>query len=247
MSNLKLPKVIGHRGAKAYAPENTLASINAAADMGIEWVELDSKLTKDHIPVIFHDDELDRCTNMYGMMAKTKYSVIQELDAGSWFSDNFKGEKVPTLEEALEVIINRKLKLNLEIKPCLGREIETARLSLELVSRFWDKDDEELPLISSFSPISLETAMNMMPKLPRGLLIENYFEEWKEMAEHLKASTIIIDGDGSTHSQIDEYLNYKKPVLAYTVNEVKRAKELFDMGITSVFSDCPDVIIKGIS
>ena len=63
---LKLPKIIGHRGAAAYAPENTLESIHTAADMGVEWVELDVKLTQDGVPVIFHDATLDRTTNGSG-------------------------------------------------------------------------------------------------------------------------------------------------------------------------------------
>ena len=75
---LKLPKVIGHRGAKGYAPENTLESIRTAADMGVEWVELDVKLTRDGVPVIFHDEDLARVTNGSGLMAETDYDDIKE-------------------------------------------------------------------------------------------------------------------------------------------------------------------------
>jgi len=84
---LKLPNIIGHRGAKAYAPENTIESIQTAADMGCKWVELDVKLTKDSVPVIFHDDDLDRTTNGHGPIAEMKYADLCDLEAGSWFSD----------------------------------------------------------------------------------------------------------------------------------------------------------------
>ncbi|MCE9506999.1 MAG: glycerophosphoryl diester phosphodiesterase, partial [Alphaproteobacteria bacterium] len=94
MSKLIIPKVIGHRGAKAYAPENTLASIHTAADLGIEWVEIDVKLTKDGVPIIFHDDELNRCTNGSGLVVETDFKTIAELDAGLWFGDSFMGEKI---------------------------------------------------------------------------------------------------------------------------------------------------------
>src|SRR3989338_4007474 len=153
MSKLIIPKVIGHRGAKAYAPENTLASIHAAADLGIEWVEIDVKLTKDGVPVIFHDEELNRCTNGSGLVAETDFKTIGELDAGLWFGDSFLGEKIPTLEEALNVIIDRGLGVNLEIKPCPGREVETAEVMLDHATRIWS-DDAPPPLISSFSQVS---------------------------------------------------------------------------------------------
>ena len=79
---LKLPIIIGHRGAAAYAPENTLDSIKTASDMGAKWVELDVKLTKDSVPIIFHDDNLDRTTNGHGPVAAASYADISNLEAG---------------------------------------------------------------------------------------------------------------------------------------------------------------------
>ena len=246
MPPLIIPKIIGHRGgAKAYAPENTLASIHTAADMGVEWVEIDVKLTKDHVPIIFHDDDLDRCTNGSGKVAETDFKEIQELDAGSWFGESFIGEKIPTLEEALEVIINRGLGLNLEIKPCAGREIETVEIALDCLTRVWE-DDTPPPLISSFSHVSLECAMDIIPEIPRGLLIKEYNEQWKDFAKHLNVSTINIEGNIATEAEIAEYLTFGKPVLAYTINDPRRAKDLIDAGITAVFSDCPDIIMEEI-
>jgi len=89
----QIPKIIGHRGAAGYAPENTLVSIQTAADMGIDWVELDVKLTSDDVPIIFHDDNLIRTTDHDALVKDTPYSVIKELDAGSWFADSFVGEQ----------------------------------------------------------------------------------------------------------------------------------------------------------
>jgi glycerophosphoryl diester phosphodiesterase len=241
MSKLIIPKIIGHRGAKAYAPENTLASIHAAADMGIEWVEIDVKLTKDEIPIIFHDEELNRCTNGTGLVAETDFKTIQELDAGSWFNETFYGEKIPTLEDALNLIIERGLGVNLEIKPCPGREVETAEVMLDFATRIWPEDSPP-PLISSFSHVSLETAYDVMNDWPRGLLIDDYIAHWRDLAEHIEAHTINIDGRTVTRDQIDEYLDLGKPILAYTINDPRKAAELFDWGVSSVFSDCPDEI-----
>ncbi len=241
MSKLIIPKVIGHRGACAYAPENTLASIHAAADLGVEWVEMDVKLTRDHVPVIFHDDDLSRCTSGSGLVADTDFRDIRELDAGAWFGESFMGEKIPTLEEALNAVIDRGLGLNLEIKPCPGREVETAEIALDFATRIWP-DDAPPPLISSFSHVSLENAMDMMGEWPRGLLIDDYFEQWQDIAAHLDAHTININGRTLTPERLEEYLSPGKPVLAYTINDPAMARELLEAGITGVFSDCPDII-----
>jgi len=241
MSKLIIPKVIGHRGAKAYAPENTLASIHAAADLGIEWVEIDVKLTKDSVPIIFHDEELNRCTNGSGLVAETDFKTIEELDAGQWFGDSFMGEKIPTLEEALNTIIDLGLGVNLEIKACPGREVETAEVMLDYATRIWP-DDAPPPIISSFSHVSLEIAYDMMEDWPIGMLIDEYFPHWREIAEHLAAHTININGMTITRDQMDEYLDFAKPILAYTINDPKKAQELFEWGVAGVFSDVPDVI-----
>ena len=238
---LVIPKVIGHRGAKAYAPENTLASIHVAADLGIEWVEIDVKLTKDGTAIIFHDDELDRCTNMSGLVAQTDWETISELDAGTWFSESFMGEKIPTLEQALDVILQRNLGVNLEIKPCPGREKETAEVMLDIATRIWP-DDKPPPLISSFSHVSLESALDMIPEWPRGMLMEEHLKNWKELADYLEATTINVDGRKAQREEIEEYIDSRRPVMAYTINDPLLAQQLIRWGVDAVFSDNPDTI-----
>ena len=191
---IKLPQIIGHRGACAYAPENTLASIQSAADMGIEWVELDVKLTADDVPIIFHDDNLIRITDHDALVKDVPYSAIKELDAGSWFADSFVDEKIPTLEEAVELIIELGLGLNLEIKPCAGREVETAQIALDYLARIWD--DHDKIIISSFNEVSLETAADMLAgDWALAYLIDDIPEKWKDIAQHLNVQTININGN----------------------------------------------------
>lgn len=238
---LYIPKVIGHRGAKAYAPENTLASIHTAADMGIEWVELDVKLTRDGEPIIMHDETLERTTNGIGNVADMKLEDIRELDAGSWYAESFAGEKIPTLEDALDVILSRGLGLNLEIKPCPGREVETAENALDVLTRIWP-DESAPPLISSFQLVSLETALDMIPSYPRGMLMDEHQDNWQEMMEYLEASTLNIDGRKLTQELMDDYLECRKPILCYTINDPILAKRLIQWGVDGVFSDNPDVI-----
>jgi len=242
---IKLPKVIGHRGAAAYAPENTLEGIHVAADMGVEWVELDVKLTRDQIPIIFHDETLERTAGSNALVAETDYDVIKHLEAGSWFGESFTGNKIPTLEEAIDVLLERGLGLNLEIKPCPGRERETAEVALDLLSQIWD--DHDKILISSFQHVSLEAAMELAEDWSRGLLLpEEWPENWQELAEYLRVTTINLNGNAATRDQIEMAIDLEKPVLAYTINDPIKARELQGWGVDCFFSDEPDVLLENL-
>lgn len=247
MSNLKIPKVIGHRGAKAYAPENTLESIATAASLGVQWVELDVKLTRDGIPVIFHDEELGRTTNATGLVAQTNYEDLRDLDAGIWFGDSFSGARIPTLEEAVDLILKHDMGLNLEIKPCPGREKETAEVALDCLSRIWDETDKLL--ISSFQYVSLEAALDLAPDYARGLLLggDQIPENWKDMADYLDVSTINLGSRLVTRAIADEIMDLELPLLVYTVNDPMEARRLQLLGVDAFFSDCPDVILENLA
>jgi len=238
---LKLPNIIAHRGCAGYAPENTLEAIHTAADMGVEWVELDVKLTKDQVPIIFHDDDLERTTETTGAVALMNYDEIKELDAGSWFGDSFIGAKIPTLEEALEVLIDRDLGLNLEIKPCPSREKETAEAALDVLSSIWD--DHDKLLVSSFSHVSLEVAFDMAEDWHRGFLLpEEWPENWEELARYLKASAVNLNGNTVTRDQVEAAMELELPILAYTINEPDRGRFLQAWGVDGFFTDVPDVL-----
>lgn len=241
--SLYVPKVIGHRGAKAYAPENTLSSIHAAADIGCEWVEVDVKLTKDGVAIVFHDDDLDRTTSGSGPVAQTDWKTISELDAGSWFGESFLNERVPTLEQVLDVVQERGMGINIEIKPCPRREKETAEVALDVATRIWDEDTPP-PLISSFQAVSLETALDMIPDWPRGFLMDEHQDNWQDMVKYLEAATININGNTATEEQVDSYIETQLPVLAYTINDPARAKELLRWGVDGFFCDNPDTLLE---
>lgn len=239
------PRIIGHRGAAAYAPENTIEGIHTAIDMGVEWVELDVKLTKDQVPIIFHDDTLERTTNGSGPVALMTYEEIMQLEAGSWFADTFAGIKIPTLEEALEVLIEHDMGLNLEIKPCPSREKETAEVALDLLSQVWDNHDKLL--ISSFSHVSMETAFDMAGDWNRGFLLpEEWPENWAEMAQYLNVSCVNVNGNTVSREDIENIIDLELPILAYTINDTDRARLLQSWGVDGFFSDSPDVLQDGL-
>lgn len=114
----KLPQIIAHRGASAYAPENTLSSFRLAAEMQSEWFELDCTITKDKDIIICHDDTVDRTTNGKGRIQDMTVAELRELDAGQWKGNQFAGERLPTLEEALDLAKHLSVGVYVEIKSC---------------------------------------------------------------------------------------------------------------------------------
>ena len=108
--------VIAHRGASAYAPENTLAAFALAAEMGADWFELDCTLTKDGAVIVIHDDTIDRTTGVEGVVAEMTLSELKRYDAGSWFDAKFAGERLPTLGEALDLAQEKRIGVYVEIK-----------------------------------------------------------------------------------------------------------------------------------
>ncbi len=239
-------RVIGHRGAAAHAPENTLAGIAQAADLGVAMVEVDVKLSRDNVPVLMHDDTLERTTDGKGAVAATDYADLARLDAGSWFGRGFAGEHIPTLGQAIALMVERGLSLNLEIKPCPGRETETAEVALTEALRLWPTDTPP-PLISSFAIESLEAAQGAAPDWPRGLLLDAALADWNRLSDRLTAASVNIAAGMATPVDVAGYKRGGRRCLAYTVNDAEEAATLLAFGVDAVISDCPDAILKRLS
>lgn len=231
-----LPDVIGHRGAAAHAPENTLASIREAQELGARWVEFDVKLTADGMPILMHDDRLERTTNGRGLVRDRSLDQIRTLDAGAWFSPAFKGERVPTLEEALHLCAGLGLGMNVEIKPCRGRAVETTTATLGVLRRHWP-EGLPLPLISSFEHRCLALAGEIAPELPRGYLCGRLPRDWRLEIERYGCATVNLDHRWISRRALGLLRAAGVPVLLYTVNDAGRARALLAAGATAVFSD----------
>lgn len=232
-----LPRLIGHRGARESAPENTLASLREAARQGARWVEVDVMLSADRQPVLIHDDTLDRTTDGTGPVPDRTLEALKRLDAGSWFDARFAGERIATLEEAVAVIVELDLGLNLEIKPYPGQETITAEVTLDRLARLWPAGRPLL--LSSFAVTSLEVAQALAPAIPRGYLTDEAPADWAAIADRVGAATLNVNQRLQTADSVAACQATGRPVLAYTVNDAERAKTLFDWGVTAVFTDAP--------
>ena len=229
---LQLPRVIGHRGAMAYAPENTLASFREARRRGATWVEIDVKLTADGVPILMHDPSLKRTMGIDRLMAETPRA---ELPAD-----------VPTLEQAIACFRELGLGCNLEIKPCEGREAETGRVTVETLSRSWPASLPP-PLLSSFEDASLQAAQAAAPQFTRALLLRELGEDWQARAQAVGAAGLNV---GRRKLTAEGALAIKRagyPLAVWTVNDPDEARVLIAMGADCIITDRPDVIIQALA
>ncbi|WP_282604661.1 glycerophosphodiester phosphodiesterase [Pelagibius sp. Alg239-R121] len=243
---VSLPRIMGHRGAAASAPENTLAGIRQAAAYGAVWVEFDVKLTADGIPVLMHDDSLKRTTGKDALASELSLADFRALDAGSWFGPEFAGETVPSLEETLGLLRELDMAANIEIKPSPGEEADTVTKTIEVLERVWPATSPA-PLMSSFSRRSLEALQKQAPKLPRGYLVEELPDDWSSIAKDLGCVTIHHYAKAVTARQVTETKAAGYGLAVYTVNDPEQARELLEWGIDCLITDAPDVIAQAIS
>ncbi|GAA0240418.1 glycerophosphoryl diester phosphodiesterase [Marinomonas primoryensis] len=230
-------KVMGHRGAALLAPENTLASIRAAADAGATWVEIDVYLIAEGGLVIFHDDTLDRCTNGTGVTRDARPADVAELDAGSWFSADFAGEKVPTLLDALECIQSLNLGLNLEIKHD-GADVENiVPTVLAMLRDHWEDNDNLM--ISSFNHAALQLCYDIDVDRHLAQLYEDIPEDWQAQLEGIKAYSLNCDYSRLTQSQAQAVKAAGYKLLCYTANDPRKVESHWAWGMDAVITDDP--------
>ena len=245
-NNLHLPAVIGHRGAAEIAPENTLSSLRLAHSEGSRMVEIDVRLSADGVPILLHDATLDRTTSGQGFVTEWTANALHALDAGSWKSQHFLGESVPTLHDVITLCMELDLELNIEIKPNDQQDSQTARAIAAVLQASWP-DTLALPLISSFSLSSLITMRDEAAFLPRGILFERRPDNWKELAHSVGAKSIHLWERTETPESIADIASDDFLILVYTVNDIAAAKIWLDSGANAVISDCPGRILQNLT
>lgn len=236
--------VIGHRGASAYYPENTMSGFKAAYEMGAEMIELDILLSKDGIPVVIHDETLDRTTNGTGKVIDYTFDELAKLDAGSWFSEEHSDERIPALEEVLK-FAKGKIALNIEIKTeAVSNELEGGieERALEMVKKY---DMQDYVLFSSFDYRAIAHLKELDVNIAVALLYEK--EQSGNNGPNQLVSTYNADAFNCSYRQFSkkwasETSEAGIPVFVYTVNSKRRMKKMIKRGVSGIFSDKPDVL-----
>ena len=235
------PRIVVHRGGGLLAPENTLAAIRLARNLGFIGVEFDVKLTGDGIPVLMHDDTLERTTDGSGPVAEMSYQEIAKLDAGTWFGNEFSGEPVPSFAAASALCREAGIWANIEIKPSPGQERETGEAVARMTKLLWS-GSHPLPLLSSFSALALEAAAVESPELPRALLVVETSPNWLAQLDRLQCVALHVNHRHLDAALVKAVHGSGRGVLAYTVNDSETALDLLGRGVDALVTDQLDAI-----
>ena len=235
---LPIPAVIAHRGASAYAPENTLAAFELAVRQGADAIELDAKLTADGQVVVFHDQTLDRTTGVPGKIHNSKWADLKKLDAGSHFDVAYRSEPIPLLSDVLDAV-GRFTFTNIELTNYNSPFDNLPERVAEIVKR---QKMANRVFFSSFNPIGLMRIRRLLPKVPISLLAQP--GKSGILARSFLIYAIGFDSlnpflSDATDRLVSRLHRRKSKVFVYTVNEPDVMRELFDLGVDGIFTDDP--------
>lgn len=238
--------VIAHRGVSGSYPENTLSAFQAAIDVQAEIVELDVSISKDGIPVVVHDKTVDRTTDFEGEVQSFSVEELKKMEVGAWFSEEFRGEEFPTLRESLE-LMKDQIAVNIEIKSeAVTDEINGGIVdkALQIVK---DLDMSSSVIFSSFDYRVMEHLNVLDTQIPKALLYE------ASQSGELMPSELVkkyqVDVFNCSYRQltaewIADLQTNQIPYLVYTVNEPELMKELLEKGVSGMFTDFPQELMK---
>lgn len=236
------PLVIAHRGFSWIAPENTLVAYQKAIDIGVGLAECDVYLSKDGVPVCFHDKKLDRTSDGEGAIGDRTLAELKQLDAGSWKSPDFAGERIPTLVELLKLVKGR-LRLVIEIKQTgMEQEVIDALKATDV--------EPDAVMIFSFDYETVRRIAELEPELPTTWLIGKLPEDKAARREAIrKALRARVSALGCDKDRVDAAFvrlahECGFPVFVWTVNEEARMTALVEAGVDAIITDRPDVAQK---
>lgn len=246
----KKPIIVAHRGASAYAPENTLASIKKAIAMGVDMVEIDVQLTKDKQIVLMHDLTVDRTTNGKGRVKDLLFDDIRKLDAGLWFSTEFAGEKIPTLEEVIETV-KGKCKLLIEVKRVKTKNPEIEAKIIQLIDKYkaynWCVVQSfETEVIKNIQAIDKSVECHKLVTMNLSVLPLH-------LDSRIKTGTIYKYKTVQAINPYFKMLNKRKvdkihsrgqKIITWTVNEKEDMKRMIEMGVDGIITNYPDRLIE---
>ena len=240
-SKFILPKLIGHRGVKNLKPENTLESITKAFELGLECVEIDVKVSKDNIPLLLHDDTLDRTTNGSGLVCNFTFDHINHLDAGYFFYKSKTDIKIPSLRSVLDLIKRKQKYLNIELKPNKNyEELNVKNILKEIIRISYDKI-----YFSSFDLSSCIILKETSPYLQCGFLNDDFtkfnIDETIDICKKYNFFSCGINLNLFSNSVVNQFVENEIQVTVYADNNISKveARNLWNNNVTSIFIDDP--------
>lgn len=241
MSSVKRPLNIGHRGARALAPENTLAGLRAGIQAGADGVEFDVQRTRDGHLVLFHDDDLARITGVRGLVVKNTLAQLRELNAGGYFGPQYADEMIPTLDEAIDSL-PRDCFLNIEAKrkKLLSDGLEAGIAEAVRRHNLYDR-----VIVSSFNPAALWRVGRRDRRISLGLLYETgmpFLLDSGWPRTFLRLGALHPSWGMVTPEFVQETHARGQRVFTWTVNEPEDMQLMIDAGVDGIITDRPDLL-----
>ncbi len=236
--------LFAHRGVSAHFPENTKAAFYAASKLPIAGIELDVHVTADGELVVIHDETIDRTSNGSGYVKDFTLQQLRAYDYGSWFAAQFQGESIPTLGEVLELFVATHHRINIELKTDVFPYEGIEALVLKEIATH---QMTERVIISSFNHESLQTVYQMAPYIETAALFAEVLVDFTTYTATIPANAIHVSLPTAFRKPIATALEKEATVRVYTVNDVKYAQQLQQLGIQALFTDDPEAILDGIN
>lgn len=241
-------KIFAHRGIPAKLPENTMRGFEYIADTDVMWFETDVAITKDGHLILMHDDFLERTTDMSGELTAMNWAEMANADASATYPKKLRGERIPTMEEFTNLINEQGMNVNFELKGVSGPN--GLQLSKQLVRKMMTYLDQLDPIvevqISSFNPILLGMMRQAYPKATYALLFDKhtFTPDWPMLAQACEVTEINVENEGLTQADVEAIMGQGYKVNVWTVNATRRAKELFNWGVSGIFTDNAPKFLK---
>lgn len=239
---MKTPLVIAHRGARREAPENTIPAFERAMEMGADGIECDIMLTADHVPVISHDDRIEKLSTTFRHIHKTPYKSLATIDVGSRFSERFTGTRIPTLSDLLSLFRPTSMLLNLELKMQPQKPNGIEKIVADTVHEF-NMDDQVI--ISSFSPMILWRMKQIAPHLRRALLTEPkafFFLHMRFFARVLQVWGIHPSLSAIDRKLIEVARKEDWQVMTWTLNSPAAFAQALKLDVDGIITDDPPLL-----
>lgn len=233
---------VAHRGASGHAPENTMSAFQKGVDMKADYIEIDVQMSKDGELVIMHDTTVDRTTNGTGAVKDLTLEEMKQLDAGSWFSEKFAGEKIPTFEEVLNEF-RGKTGILIELKSPERYPGIEEKVAKALIERNMHKPSNKKIVIQSFHHESIKTSKELLPLLPHGVLLgggwagvtDEQLADFAAYADYFNPTISIV-----TPELIDRVHAVGMKIYPYTSRSQEQAYELFSLNVDGIITDYPE-------
>jgi glycerophosphoryl diester phosphodiesterase len=238
LNQIPNPVIFAHRGASAYAPENTLAAFELALRQEADAIELDAKLCGDGQVMVIHDETVDRTTDGHGQVSDLSLAELRKLDAGSHFDVAFRGEPIPTLEEVFKAV-GQLTYINVELKNYTSTWDDLPEKVVQLVKHY--KLTQRV-LFSSFNPIALIKAHRALPEAPFALLAQKgskgfLARSW--LGRTLGYQSLNPEKGDVTEALVNTTHQAGRKMFIYTVNRKEEMQRLFGMGVDGIITDDP--------